>query len=230
MQFNGFKKEAITFLEDLNKNNNKKWFEDNRHIWEKNVLEVNKAFVEEMGETLQILVPTIKAIPKASASLFKIYRDVRFSKDKTPLKEKVGILFWQGTAHRMSSSSFYFFYNKDEYYIASGMRLFKPPVLKAYRSYIKDEKRAKELDDILIDLKQKGYNICEPQYRRLPKDFKKDYKYSHLALFGAMNASISHKIDDRFFSLDIVDFAFEIFNDMKDLQAWLYEMTLTVKD
>jgi len=230
MQFNGFKKEAITFLEDLNKNNNKKWFEDNRHIWEKNVLEPNKAFVEEMGETLQILVPTIKAIPKASASLFKIYRDVRFSKDKTPLKEKVGILFWQGTAHRMSSSSFYFFYNKDEYYIASGMRLFKPPVLKAYRSYIKDEKKAKELDDILNDLKQKGYNICEAQYKRLPKDFKKEYKYPHLALFGAMNASISYKIDDRFFSLDIVDFAFEIFNDMKDLQTWLYEMTLTVKD
>ena len=114
MAFNGFKKEAITFLKDLDKNNSKVWFEDHRHIWQKNILEPNVDLVEEMGETLQILVPTIKAIPKASASLFKIYRDTRFSKDKTPMKDKIGILFWQGTAHRMSSSSYYFFYNKDE--------------------------------------------------------------------------------------------------------------------
>lgn len=229
MAFNGFKKEAITFLKDLDKNNSKVWFEDHRHIWQKNILEPNVDFVEEMGETLQILVPTIKAIPKASASLFKIYRDTRFSKDKTPMKDKIGILFWQGTAHRMSSSSFYFFYNKDEYYIASGMRMFKPPVLKAYREYIKDAKKAKELVEILEDLKNKGYEINEPKFKRIPKGIDKDYKYAHLALYGTLNASISQKHDDKFYSIEIVDYAFSVFEDMKDLQKWLYELSLTVK-
>lgn len=230
MEFNGFKKEGIEFLEDLNANNNKVWFENNRYIWENTILEPNVAFVEEMGETLQILVPTIKAIPKASASLFKIYRDTRFSKDKTPLKDKIGIIFWQGNGHRMNSSSFYFFYNRKEYYIASGMRSFKPPVLKAYREYIKDEKKALELLTILEKLKQKGYEVCEEKFKRIPKTIDKDYKYAKLGLYGTINAFKTFKHDDRFYSFDIVDYAFSIYTDMKDLQRWLYEMTLTVKN
>lgn len=230
MQFNGFKKEAITFLNDLEINNNKVWFEHNRHIWEESVFDVNKAFVEEMGETLQILVPTIKAIPKTSASLFKIFKDTRFSKDKTPFKNKVGIIFWQGLGHRMNSSSFYFFYNTHEYYIASGMRVFRPNVLKAYRKYILNENKAEELTQILENLKSKGFKICEPKYKRIPKDIPKDYKYANLGLFAALNASKTFEYDEKFFSLEIVDFAFSLFTQMNDLQRWLYEFSLTVED
>lgn len=230
MQFDGFKKEGTKFLEDLYVNNNKKWFEENKHIWEKNILEVNKAFVEEMGETLQILVPTINAIPKASKSLFKLYRDVRFSKDKTPMKDKVGIIFWQGTTHRMDSSSFYFFYKRNNYFIGTGMRDFKPHFLKVYREYIKSETRAKELDNILNDLKQKDYKLCEPQYKRLPKTFNKDYKYPHLALFGTLHAYKEYDIDEKFYKEEIVDFAFKHFEDMFELQKWLYELSLKVKE
>ena len=136
MQFNGFQKEGIDFLKNLSVNNTKEWFEDHRHIWQKTIQEPNISFIEDMGETLQILVPNIKFNPKVSASLFKIYRDVRFSKDKTPMKSKIGLLFWQGSGHRMQSSSFYMHYTKDEYFIASGIRGFKPPLLKTYREYI----------------------------------------------------------------------------------------------
>ena len=135
MKFNGFKKKGIEFLEELNKNNTKVWFEKNRHIWQQYINEPNIDFVEDMGETLQILVPTIKAKAKVGGSLFKIYRDVRFSKDKTPMKSKIGILFWQGLGHKMQSSCFYMHYDKDEYFIAAGIRNFKPVLLKTYREY-----------------------------------------------------------------------------------------------
>ena len=82
MQFNGFSKEGIEFLKRLEVNNTKVWFENNRTIWEKHILLPNTNFVQEMGETLQILIPTIHFKPKVSGSLFRIYRDVRFSKDK----------------------------------------------------------------------------------------------------------------------------------------------------
>lgn len=230
MEFNGFKKEAIEFLNELEKNNNKTWFENNKYLWEKYILNVNKAFVDEMGETLQILVPTINAIPKISKSLFKLYRDTRFSKDKTPFKDKVGIIFWQGTTHRMDSSSYYFFYKKDVYFIGAGMRDFKPHLLKAYRKYIKNENKAKELEKILETLKQKGFEICEPQYKRLPRDFNKDYKYPALALYGTLYAHKIFDIDDRFFSFEIVDYAFKHYEELKELQIWLYELSLFAKD
>ena len=230
MIFNGFKKEGIKFLQDLSQNNTKVWFETNRHIWEKNILEPNKAFIEDMGETLQILVPTIKALPKVSGSLFKIYRDVRFSKDKTAMKSKIGLLFWQGTGHRMQSSSFYMHYTKDSYFIASGIRGFKPPLLKTYRAYIQHEKHRDTLHTILEELKEKGYCFPEPRYKRVPKEFSKDISHSYLTLFDAMFAFKEFPIDDIFYSVALLDRAFAIYDDMKDLQAWVYEMTLTCKE
>ena len=224
MRFHGFKKEGIKFLEDMGENNSKEWFLNHRHIWEKEILKPNIEFIEDMGETLQILVPTIKALPKVGGSLFRIYRDTRFSKDKTPMKSKIGLLFWQGRDHRMQSSSFYMHYDKNEYFIASGIRNFKPPLLKQYREYIKDEKKREELHKILEKLTQKGYDLPEPKYKRVPKGFDKDDSYVYLSLFGAMFAYKIYKIDEIFFSQKLLDRAFEVYSDMLDLQQWVYKM------
>ncbi len=230
MAFSGFKKEGIKFLEDLKENNTKVWFENNRHIWEEHILRPNVDFIEEMGETLQILVPTIKAKPKVSGSLFKIYRDVRFSKDKTPMKDKIGILFWQGLAHRMQSSSFYIFYDINQYYIATGIRSFKAPLLKTYREYIKNEARRIELHNILEELKTKGYYFPEPKYKRLPLGFKEDDKYAYLSLYNAIFSYKTYELDEVFFTEDIVSKTFNIYQDMYELQQWLYELTLSVEE
>ncbi len=227
MQFNGFSKKGIQFLKDLKVNNTKVWFEDHRHIWEDEIRTPTESFVEEMGETLQILVPTINYKAKTNKSLFKIYRDVRFSKDKTAIKSKIGLLWWQGTGHRMQSSCFYMHFDKDTYFIASGIRSFKQPMLKTFREYLKDEKKQKELHHILENLKSLGYRIPEPQYKRLPRACNGDDKYAYLYFYGAMFAYQEFKIDKTFYKFEIATKAFKIYDDMKYLQRWVYEMTLT---
>ncbi len=224
MKFSGFKKEGIRFLEDLKNNNSKEWFELHKYIWQKNILEPNIAFVQDMGETLQILVPTINALPKVGGSLFRIYRDIRFSKDKTPMKSKIGLLFWQGKSHRMQSSSFYMHYDEHEYFISAGIRAFKPPLLKTYREYIQNEENRRKLHFILQDLISKGYSLPTPKYKRVPKDFDKDDDFIYLTLYGAMFAYKIFKMDELFFSVEFLDFAFDIYTDLKDLQQWVYEM------
>jgi uncharacterized protein (TIGR02453 family) len=227
MQFDGFSKKGIEFLKELEQNNTKTWFENNRTTWEKYILLPNKNFIQEMGETLQILVPTIHFKPKVSGSLFRIYRDVRFSKDKTPMKSKIGLLFWQGQAHRMQSSSFYMHYDKDSYFVASGIRAFKPPLLKTYRAYIKKKKHRESLHFILEELKEKGYKFPEPKYKRVPAEFDKDEEYIYLTKYASMFAYIEYKVDDIFFSEAIVDRVFKVYQDMAKLQKWVYEMSLT---
>ena len=228
MQFDGFSKEGIEFLKKLELNNTKAWFENNRTTWEKNILLPNQNFIQEMGETLQILVPTIHFKPKVSGSLFRIYRDVRFSKDKTPMKSKIGLLFWQGLAHRMQSSSFYMHYDKDSYFVASGIRSFKPPLLKAYRKYINHKKHRLSLHVILEELKEKGYNIGEAKYKRVPAEFDKDEEHIYLAKQGNMFAYVEYKIDKTFYEEAIVDKLFKVYQDMAKLQKWVYEMSLSV--
>ena len=230
MKFNGFDKKGIRFLQELSENNSKVWFEDNRHIWEQTIQQPNVNFIEDMGETLQILVPTINFKPKVGGSLFKIYRDVRFSKDKTPMKSKIGLLFWQGQTHRMQSSSFYIHYDKDSYFIASGIRGFKSPLLKTYRNYMQNENYRVELQKILEDIKSKGYSIPEPKYKRIPKefDFDEDAKCTELVKYDTMFAykQFDIKDNDIFYQAEFMDKAFGIFDDLKELQVWLYNMTI----
>ncbi|MCF6172473.1 MAG: DUF2461 domain-containing protein [Campylobacteraceae bacterium] len=229
MQFDGFKKEGTEFLKELKQNNSKEWFELHRYVWEQNILKPNISFIKDMGETLQILVPTINALPKVGGSLFRIYRDTRFSKDKTPMKSKIGLLFWQGKSHRMQSSSFYMHYDENEYFVASGIRNFKPPLLKAYRQYIQNEKHAKSLHLILKDLSSKGYNLPEPKYKRIPRDLDIHSDFAYLSLFGALFAYKNFKIADMFYKQELLDRLFNIYNDMLNLQKWVYDMEVNSK-
>ena len=226
----GFKKEAITYLEELSLNNSKEWFELHKQEYIKFIKEPTEYFVQDMGEHLQVLTPSINFRPKVGGSLFKIYRDVRFSKNKTPMKSRIGILFWQGNSHRMQSSAFYMHFNKQEIFYAVGLRKFKTPLLKAYREYIKIEKNAKKLEKILHDIEAKGYDVIQPHYKRYPTGFDKENKYAYLSLYNGMCGSKIFKIDDVFYSPEIIDRSFKVFEDMSRLQEWVYNLTLSVRE
>lgn len=118
MEFKGFNKKTLTFLKKIEKNNKKEWFLTHRNEYEELILNPSRAFVVEMGEHLQALEPTINAVAKVNGSLFRIYRDTRFSHDKTPIKTKIGHIFWQGNGKRLQSSYFYFDFNADEIRVA----------------------------------------------------------------------------------------------------------------
>jgi hypothetical protein len=133
---------------------------------------------------------------------------------------------WQGAGHRMQSSSFYMHYSKDEVFVAAGIRNFKPPLLASYREYIQDDIKRQELHQILENLKEKGYNIPEPKFKRYPRDTNPDDTHSYLYKMGAIYAYKSFKPDSIFFSEKIIDRNFKIYQDMFDLQQWVYEMTL----
>jgi len=108
MEFVGFPPQTLEFLQQIRENNDKEWFQTHKEEYKKFILEPSRAFVEEMGEHLMALEPTIHAIPKINHSLFRIYRDIRrMGADKRPIKSRIGIIFWQGRGSRLQSSSFY---------------------------------------------------------------------------------------------------------------------------
>ena len=229
MSFIHYPKETLFFLKSIQKNNNKEWFDAHKEEYTSFILEPSRSFVEEMGEHLQALVPTINAIPKINQSLFRIYRDIRFSKDKTPIKSKIGVIFWQGNHIRMQSSCFYLHFSPKELLIASGIRTFDPDLLAAYRDYIKSDTNREELHTILEVLRESGYVISEPEYKRLPRGFDKEMSLEYLArmkavaVFHTLKAStIAHK--------QFIPELFKHYEQFLPLQQWLYAMTLTKKE
>jgi len=181
-----------------------------------------------MGEHLQILVPNIHAIPKVNKSLFRIYRDARFHR-LDPIKERIGIIFWQGTTHRMQSASFYMHYDPFEVFVATGIRNFKPELLATYREYIKNDVKRAALHTILEALKAKGYEIGEPKYKKFPRGFEEyvDKPHAYLAKYGSMYAFKTFKPDKAFHSTKIIEKNFKVYKDMLALHEWLYMLTLS---
>lgn len=230
VMFKGFPKQSLTFLQEIEKNNNKVWFEANKARYESYIKEPSKFFVIEMGEHIQALVPTINAEPKVNGSLFRIYRDIRFAKDKTPIKTRIGLIFWQGRKKRLKSSSFYMHFNKKELFIACGIRWFDRPTLLTFREIMHDERQRDILSSILERLVAKGYDIVQPHYKRLPKGFDKEMSHKDLALLDALFSSITVDAKSYLFSEKLIDKCYEVYEDMFELHQWVYEMTLLVED
>jgi len=226
MAFTHYPKETLPFLKSIQKNNNKEWFDAHKEEYIAYILEPSRAFVEEMGEHIQALVPTINAIPKVNQSLFRIYRDIRFSKDKTPIKSKIGVIFWQGNHIRMQSSCFYLHFSPQELLLASGIRTFDPDLLSAYRDYIKVDAHRESLHNILEKLTNMGYKVSEPEYKRLPKVFDKEITHEYLAKMKAV--AVFHSLSAKTISQkSFIPELYSHYEHFLPLQEWLYEMTLT---
>lgn len=231
MEFSGFSKKTLPFLESIRQNNNKTWFEAHKDEYEKLILNPSRAFVEEMGEHLQALEPTINAVPKINKSLYRIYRDTRrMGANKEPIKSRIGIIFWQGSGKRMQSSSFYLHFSPDELFVAAGVRWFEKPMLDAYREYIKDDAKRSELQKIIEHLNSKGYSIIEKGYKRYPRGFDKEMSNVELSLYKGM---ASYKVLDPHLieqGDELIDTLYKIYEDMLVMQQFMYEVSLRVQD
>ena len=91
MMFQGFDNKAFLFLKNLKNNNSREWFAENKSIYENALREPSKLLLNEIDQLFIKHRLPYEASPKKS--LFRINRDTRFSKDKTPYKTNVGITF-----------------------------------------------------------------------------------------------------------------------------------------
>lgn len=121
-RFPGFPLELLHFLDELSKHNNREWFQANRPRYEQALLEPALAFIAAMAEPLEKISPHFCAVPKRSGgSLMRIYRDVRFGKDKRPYKTNVGIQFRHGAGRDVHAPGFYFHIATDETFLGVGI-------------------------------------------------------------------------------------------------------------
>ena len=118
-----FSPELFSFLADLRANNDREWFAANKHRYEEHLLEPALAFVAAFAPKLEKLSPHFRADPRPSGgSLFRIYRDTRFSKDKSPYKTNVGIHFRHELAGRdVNAPGYYLHIGPQEVYAGGGV-------------------------------------------------------------------------------------------------------------
>lgn len=215
-----FPKCTIDYLTKLSRNNNREWFEKHREEFEMNFLEPAQKFVLEMGSKLQDIVPNINAIPKIDKSIFRIHRDVRFSKNKSPYKTNLGIYFWEGNRKKMESSGFYFHIEPKLFFLGVGMYMFSKDDLKTFRDAVADPTLGKELHTIIKKLtKNKNYSLGGKFYKKIPKGYPDVLPQSEYLLH---NGLYLYYEDDhsKLVKSDPVEFTFKVFKEMLLLHRW----------
>jgi uncharacterized protein (TIGR02453 family) len=217
----GFPKSAVDFLTKLKRNNNRDWFESHREEFQYSVLEPAREFVIVLGEMLRTIAPDIIAIPKVDKSIFRLHRDVRFSKDKSPYKTNLGLFFWEGTKKKMECSGFYFHLEPGQFFIGNGIYIFTDELMKEYRDVISTPNKAKELDSIIKKLKKKGYGIGGKYFKQTPRGLDKEYPYAEYFLYNGLYAyGDSYPLKDLY-KQDVVKYSFKKFKEMLPIHRWL---------
>ncbi len=212
------------FLRDLSKNNNKEWFARNKSRFENEFLIPASDFVISLGERIHQFAPEIIAIPKIDKSIFRLHRDMRFSKDKKPYKTNLGIYLWEGNKPRMECSGFYFHIEPGQIFWGSGIYKFNAEQLKKFRDIISVDENAIDLDSILKRItKIPDYKIGGAELKKTPRGLDTMYKYKKFFLHTGLYAYYEITSIDDLRNTDIEDFSFKIFQDFYPLHRWLVD-------
>jgi len=212
------------FLKVLAANNSREWFNKNRSRYEESVLNPARDYVTAMGLELSKLSPHIIADPRTNRSLFRINRDTRFSKDKTPYKTHLGIFFWEGNAPKLENSGYYFHLEPDELFIGVGLHIFPKWVLEKFREAVSTPKSNQSLVKAIAEVKKNGGEIGGDKYKRFPAGYSQDVNDPDLLLFkGIYGLSRIHQFD-ALEKVDLIDFSIEKFRLLAPIHNWLVRM------
>lgn len=217
------KKDTFEFLEALKNNNNREWFQE------------NKAWYERARGNFEMLVAqiisTITSFDDETGYLdpkrciFRIYRDTRFSPDKTPYKTHFGAVFRRQGLDK--SSGYYLHLSPEESFLTCGHYMLLPDQLKrirrgiyddyeTLRSILDDERFKKEIGDLYRD---------EDMLKRVPNGFDKDNpaaEYMKLKHFYVLKAIP----EDKLFGEGFVEYAGAVYKQMMPLGRFLNDLLL----
>jgi uncharacterized protein (TIGR02453 family) len=138
--FRGFSPEAIQFLADLAVNNDRAWFQPRKAEYERLLKEPFEAMIAALADRLEARGVPLLADPKRSP--FRIYRDTRFSKDKTPYKDHIAASFHHRALTGQGAAGFYFHVSHKDVGIGGGVYMTMPGTLLAIRNHLAAEPAA----------------------------------------------------------------------------------------
>src|SRR5213595_637315 len=132
--FSAFPDQGLQFLHSLKRNNNRDWFHSHKSIYEQYVKQPMTELIAALAQEFQKFAPEMLASPKVSA--YRIYRDTRFSKDKSPYKAHVAAVFPRSGLGKHEGAGFYLHISPEELLVGGGLYMPLPEELNAVREKI----------------------------------------------------------------------------------------------
>jgi len=208
----------LDFLSKLKENNNREWFQANKKFYEEAKSEL-ETFVDDLIPRMAAFEPSLKYVT-AKECMFRIFRDVRFSKDKVPYKTNMGAWITKG-GRKSPGPGYYLHIQPGESMLAGGVYMPEPDKLKKIRQEV--YYNAEEFKSILNEkTAQKYFNgLSDWDKQKLaPRDFPKDFP--DIDLLKYRHYTVTHMLDDKqVVKLDFSKIVIKVFGLMKPLNDFL---------
>ena len=177
-QFPGFRPEARQFLRELAANNNRAWFKPRKSEYERFVRQPLIELTLELGVALSEFAEGFRTDPRKS--VYRIYRDVRFSKNKDPYKTHAAAIFAPIGLERHSGAGFYFHFSADEILVGGGVYAPSSAELRLIRERIASDHRKLRGIVAAPDFKKAFGGIQGATLKRIPLGFPRDHTAADL--------------------------------------------------
>lgn len=184
----------------------------------------------EFGEalTLQAIQPGIQYDTRTNGagSFFRIYRDTRFSKDKTPYKSSLSAMLWVGgNEKKMENPGFYFRVDEHGVDLYAGIYGMSKDMLHAYRKKVDCADDGVILAELVEQLAHKKHEAFGERYKRIPSGFDKSHPRATLLLNKALFVKAPAPTRLELNSAKLLDWAILHAKEMAPLNQWLSELT-----
>ena len=212
-------KEVLQFLQELTENNNREWFNDNRKRYEESrdkIIFLTDVFINEIKK----FDPEITGISPKDC-VFRIFKDVRFSKDKLPYKTNFGSFIAKG-GRKSIYPGYYFHIEPKQSFVGGGVFMPQAEPLRAIRNYLTEHtpEFLQIKDD--GDFKKIFPEMYDHQLKTAPKGFPKDHEF--ISILKYKSFVFSSSIDNKIVTGDsLIEHSVEAFNELQKINSFLYK-------
>lgn len=223
MSFAGFTPKTAKFLRELDKNNNREWFEKHRPDYEEHLMEPAREFVLAMADRLDKFDPAIEATPKVNGSIRRINRDIRFSKDKRPYKNHLDFYFPHGGFK--ARPGYWLRITPKAVGIGAGLHGFDDTLLKEWRQAVDADSTGKPLAAALTKLEKAKYDVYGEHYKRVPRGFDPDHPRADLLRYAGIHVGVDVTHPPELITRAFPTFVMGHFKKLRPVTDWLVELT-----
>ncbi len=204
MGFGGFGEHAIDFFDDLEADNSKAFWTDNKDTYEQDVRAPMEALLADLEPEF------------GPGKVFRPYRDVRFSKDKTPYKTHCGGVVEQGRG----GGAFYVQISPAGLLVGGGSFAMASDQLARYRTAVDEDRRGEAFRQLLRKLERSGWEVRGERLKTRPRGFDPDHPRIELLKHRSVYVAREWEPDDVLHERACFDRVRKAWRQLVDINQW----------
>jgi uncharacterized protein (TIGR02453 family) len=199
-RFTGFPPDATRFYRQLEANNSKSFWDAHKSTFEVACREPMQALLEELESEF------------GPGKMFRPYRDVRFSPDKSPYKTNCSAMIGDGGYVEISANGLY---------VGGGRHTFDAPALARYREAVAADAAGRALASVVAKLKRQGYEVGGEALRAAPRGYPADHPRIELLRYKGLHAGRAFAADPSLHTRGVLPRVRRVLRDVAPLVEWL---------